>query len=58
MFASIEVQEDEAGQDVTGAYVLVPTEKDVLVLLVPPLANINWENEVKCNRYTSTELCL
>lgn len=58
MFGSIKVQEDEAQQDVTWAYVLVPRARDVLVRLVPPLANINQETKVKCNCYTSTALCL
>lgn len=50
--------QDEAGQDVTWAHVPAPREKDVLVHLAPPLANINQETKVKCNHYTSTVLCL
>lgn len=37
MLDSTEEQEDEAGQDVTCTYVLVPREKDGLVHLVSPL---------------------
>lgn len=40
-------------QGKTQVFVLVPREKDITVHLVLPLANIKWENKVKCNCYAS-----